>query len=129
MKPPVRGYRTERYGKNHCMKVLGIGQCSLDMLATVDPYPAADEKAELLSWDEQGGGPAATAIATLARLGVPCAFSGVVGGDREGAAIRRAFASAVAALKCMKIGGRAGIPTTDRALRLMARGSGGRLPS
>jgi sulfofructose kinase len=73
------------------MSVVGIGQCAWDMLAIVDHFPQADTKMEALAWEEQGGGPAATALATLARLGVPCRFHGVVGDDREGAAIRQSL--------------------------------------
>lgn len=73
------------------MAVVGIGQCSWDMLAVVDCFPQADTKKEVLVWDEQGGGPVATALAALSRLGVPCRFFGVVGDDREGAAIRQSL--------------------------------------
>jgi sulfofructose kinase len=73
------------------MAVVGIGQCSWDMLAVVDCFPQADTKKEVLVWDEQGGGPVATALAALSRLGVACRFFGVVGDDREGAAIRQSL--------------------------------------
>lgn len=66
------------------MRVVGIGQCSWDYLATVDSFPASDTKAEVGNWQEQGGGPLATALVTLARLGIPCNFHGVVGNDPEG---------------------------------------------
>jgi sulfofructose kinase len=71
--------------------VVGIGQCAWDMLAVVDSFPDADTKKEVLVWEEQGGGPVATALAALSRLGVPCQFYGVIGDDREGAAIRRSL--------------------------------------
>ncbi len=73
------------------MKVIGVGQCSLDYLALVDSYPEADTKKEVLSWDEQGGGPVATALVALARLGVDCAFHGVIGDDPEGKKIRQSL--------------------------------------
>jgi ribokinase len=73
------------------MRVAGIGQCSLDCLGVVGRYPAADEKAELSEWVEDGGGPAGTAIVTLARLGARCAFFGVVGDDEAGRKIRWQF--------------------------------------
>ncbi len=71
------------------MAVVGIGQCAWDMLAVVDCFPQSDTKKEVLVWEEQGGGPAATALVALSRLGVPCRFYGVTGDDREGAAIRQ----------------------------------------
>jgi len=73
------------------MAVVGIGQCAWDMLAIVDHFPQADTKNEVLIWEEQGGGPVATALAALSRLGVPCRFYGVTGDDREGAAIRKSL--------------------------------------
>ncbi len=73
------------------MAVVGIGQCAWDMLAVVDRFPQPDTKKEALVWEEQGGGPVATALAALARLGIPCRFYGVTGDDREGTAIRQSL--------------------------------------
>jgi ribokinase len=70
------------------MRVVGIGQCSWDYLAVVDTFPASNTKAEVSDWQEQGGGPVATALVTLARLGVACDFHGVVGDDPEGTKIK-----------------------------------------
>ena len=68
--------------------VVGIGQCCWDMLLDVDRYPEVDAKQEVLSRTEQGGGPVATALVTLARLGVTCRFHGIVGEDDTGGKIR-----------------------------------------
>jgi sulfofructose kinase len=68
--------------------VLGFGQCSLDYLGQVGVYPERDQKAELSSFLIQGGGPVATALVTLARLGVLTAMAGMVGGDEVGVRIR-----------------------------------------
>ncbi len=68
--------------------VIGLGQCSLDILGQVDNYPSLDEKAELNSLLVQGGGPVATALVTLSRLGVPVAIVGAVGDDNFGRQIR-----------------------------------------
>jgi len=73
------------------MSIVGIGQCAWDMLAIVDRFPQADTKKEVLVWEEQGGGPVATALVALSRLGVPSRFYGVIGDDREGAAIRQSL--------------------------------------
>lgn len=69
--------------------VLGLGQCSLDLLGQVGRYPVLDEKAELSSLLVQGGGPVATALVTLSRLGVPVAMVGAVGDDEFGPQIRK----------------------------------------
>jgi sulfofructose kinase len=76
------------------MQVLGIGQCVLDRLAVVETYPPMDQKAEVSHWQEQAGGPAATAMVTLARLGLSTTLAGVVGDDEEGKRIRHLLASA-----------------------------------
>jgi len=62
-----------------------IGHAALDLLGTSDGWPAADLKTRLRTLARQGGGPAATAAVTLARLGVPARFLGVVGDDDIGA--------------------------------------------
>lgn len=103
--------------------VAGLGQCCWDTLAVVDAYPAADSKVEAAAWEEQGGGPAATALVTLARFGVACRFAGVVGDDDAGTLIRRGLAAAgvdVAALVT-----RPG-SVSQRALIVVERGSGRR---
>ncbi len=68
--------------------MIGLGQCSWDYLAVVDGYPAVDTKKEVLRWEEHGGGPVATALVALSRLGVGCSFFGVVGDDDAGRKIR-----------------------------------------
>jgi len=70
------------------MTVVGIGQCCWDILAEVNAYPEADEKEEIRRLTEQGGGPTATALVTLTRLGIPCRFHGIVGDDGYAEKIR-----------------------------------------
>lgn len=72
--------------------VVGIGQCCWDILAYVNTYPEADEKEEILHLTEQGGGPVATALVGLQRLGIPCRFYGVVGTDVPAQRIRSSLA-------------------------------------
>jgi ribokinase len=74
------------------MAVVGIGQCSWDYLAEVDSYPPKNTKKEVLRWEEQGGGPVATALVTLSRLGIPSRFHGIVGADDAGEKIRQSLA-------------------------------------
>jgi ribokinase len=73
------------------MIVTGLGQCSLDYFSLVDSYPENDTKKEVLEWHEQGGGPVATALVALSRLGIKCRFYGVVGDDEAGEKIRRSL--------------------------------------
>jgi ribokinase len=73
------------------MLVAGIGQCSWDYLALVEAYPRADTKEEVLKWQEEGGGPVATALVALSRLGAGCRFMGLIGADEAGQKIRRSL--------------------------------------
>ncbi|AMV71894.1 carbohydrate kinase, PfkB family [Desulfuromonas sp. DDH964] len=69
--------------------VVGLGQSSLDLIGRLESYPAVDEKAELDQFLIQGGGPVATALVTLARLGVGTALVGRCGDDEHGRRMRR----------------------------------------
>lgn len=75
------------------MKVAGLGQCSLDHLLTVDSYPEQDTKIEVTEWTLSGGGPVATALVSLSRLGVECDFFGIIGDDESGCRIRESLIS------------------------------------
>jgi ribokinase len=70
-------------------KIVGLGQCSLDYIASVDEYPEEDSKPEVLEWTEQGGGPVATALVALTRLGMKTVFLGRVSDDHAGAQIKK----------------------------------------
>jgi sulfofructose kinase len=69
--------------------VVGLGQCSLDFLCTIERYPAPDTKCEFDDLLVQGGGPVATALVVLVRWGVSARFSGVVCPDRFGRMIHQ----------------------------------------
>ena len=63
-----------------------LGHATCDLLGTVDGWPGPDEKTRLpAAFERQGGGPAATAAVTLARLGTPVRLLGTVGDDDLGA--------------------------------------------
>ncbi len=71
------------------MRVAGLGQCSLDYLMVLDSYPREDTKKEVLEWAVQGGGPVATALVALSRLGVKTSFMGLVSDDDAGKLIKK----------------------------------------
>ncbi|MEJ2200478.1 MAG: PfkB family carbohydrate kinase [Desulfuromonadaceae bacterium] len=75
-------------------QVVGIGQCSFDLLGRIGRYPAVDEKVEMSQMLTQGGGPVATALVALARLGVATAFCGRIGDDGYGLRIREGLIAA-----------------------------------
>ncbi|WP_298817319.1 sugar kinase [Chloroflexus sp.] len=68
--------------------VVGIGVASWDMIGIAATPPALGRKQPLAGYVEMGGGPVATALATLARLGARTALVSAVGNDRYGEAIR-----------------------------------------
>ena len=64
--------------------VLCVGHACYDLIFTVDHHPAADEKARASAFLSCGGGTAANAAMTAARLGVSTAFAGYLGSDIYG---------------------------------------------
>jgi len=69
-------------------RVVCIGIATLDAIVAVDRLPGSDERVPAIDGRLAGGGVAATAAVTLARLGVPVAFIGRVGPDAAGRLIR-----------------------------------------
>jgi sulfofructose kinase len=61
-----------------------VGAATLDAIALVEHFPHPDERLVADGVAYAGGGPAATAAVTVARLGLPAAFVGAVGDDPEG---------------------------------------------
>ena len=54
--------------------VVGLGLSTVDHLGVVEALPSFDEVAFVSDYDQQGGGPVATALVTLARLGARVAL-------------------------------------------------------
>jgi sulfofructose kinase len=63
---------------------IGIGLAVRDVSALLARYPRPDEKLRARELHESGGGPAPTALVTLARLGRKTALSATVGDDAVG---------------------------------------------
>ena len=63
---------------------IGIGLAVRDVSALLERYPRPDEKLRARELHESGGGPAPTALVTLARLGRKTALSATVGDDAVG---------------------------------------------
>ena len=70
-----------------------VGAATLDAIALVDSFPEPDQRVIAQDIIYTGGGPAATAAVTAARLGVPAAFVGTVGDDADGQRIREGLSS------------------------------------
>jgi sulfofructose kinase len=73
--------------------VICLGLATLDAIALVERLPRTDERLPAIDGALAGGGVAATAAVTLARLGVRVAFAGRVGDDAAGGSIRNGLAS------------------------------------
>jgi sulfofructose kinase len=71
---------------------LGFGICAADYLCVVPKYPELDKKTETVEFSLQGGGPVATALVTLARLGCSTTFIGRIGNDTNGKFLLNEFA-------------------------------------
>ncbi|MEI8166196.1 MAG: PfkB family carbohydrate kinase [Chloroflexales bacterium] len=67
--------------------VVGVGIASLDLIGVAASEPQLGAKQPLAAWIEMGGGPVATALATIARMGGRVALAGAVGDDVYGARI------------------------------------------
>ncbi len=73
------------------MKVTGLGQCALDNIFTIDSFPTPDTKREIIDYETAGGGPVATALVSLARLGADCSYYGIAGDDEAAEKIRQSL--------------------------------------
>ena len=72
--------------------VVCIGLATLDSIFHVPHAPEPGGRVVASDLVLAGGGPAATAAVTLARLGIETSFVGAVGDDRVGAAVRDGLA-------------------------------------
>jgi sulfofructose kinase len=75
------------------MTVACVGLATRDTILAVPEHPPADGRVVASDLVVAGGGPAATAAVTLARLGVDVAFFGVVGDDEAGTFVRDGLAA------------------------------------
>lgn len=66
------------------IQVVGLGMSTLDILVRLAELPTWEEGTHFGAMAIDGGGPVATAIAAVARLGVPAGFVGTYGNDRLG---------------------------------------------
>lgn len=61
------------------LDVIGLGACAVDYIGLADAFPCPDTKNELRKIHVDGGGPAATALVALARLGAGVSYLGKLG--------------------------------------------------
>ncbi len=76
----------------HSFDVIGLGVSTVDVIARIEHLPTPDDVQRAINMTTQGGGPVATAMATLARLGARAAMIDALGDDWRGGLIREGFA-------------------------------------
>jgi len=81
---PEKELKPTREAAPGAFDAVGVGYSCLDFLATVPGMPEIDTKMGIKSLAVQGGGPTATALVTLARLGLRTALIAAVGDDIPG---------------------------------------------
>lgn len=82
---PDHPSKSPAYGKpQDSFDVLCVGHASYDLVFSVAHHPGADEKIFATGFLGCGGGPAANAAVTVARLGFKAAFAGYLGNDLYG---------------------------------------------
>jgi len=69
---------------NQPFDVVGVGVATLDFVGIAASEPLPGYKHQLADWLEAGGGPVATALVVLARLGLRVCMAGAVGSDMYG---------------------------------------------
>lgn len=72
--------------------VIGIGASLYDIIFGAETYPEEDTKVRVDSVTYRCGGPCATALAAMAKLGVSAAYTGAIADDGYAAAMRAEFA-------------------------------------
>lgn len=69
-------------------EVIGIGGAFFDTLVATDGYPREDTKFQCSSAKNQCGGPCATALVAMSKMGISAAYMGTLGDDLSGDFIR-----------------------------------------
>lgn len=72
-------------------KVVGIGACVMDTLITLPRFPEQDTKLRATSTKLVGGGPTATGIVAVSKLGVSAEYIGVLSDDSTGSFLKSDF--------------------------------------
>lgn len=83
--------------------VIGIGAAVFDILMTVDAYPQEDTKIRGLETKFQCGGPCATALVAIRKLGQSACYMGTVGDDMYGTFVKGELERYGVDTACVKI--------------------------
>lgn len=69
------------------LKVVGLGACGMDMVATVARFPVPDQKIRTTNLGHFGGGNCANTLTSIRRLGIACTLVAKIGDDSNGTAV------------------------------------------
>ena len=73
------------------VEVVGIGAAVFDVLMTTNGFPKEDTKMQGIETKTQGGGPCATALVAMSKLGVSSEYMGTLGDDMYGNIMKEQF--------------------------------------
>jgi sulfofructose kinase len=73
------------------LDVIGLGASTVDLITLVDHFPTKRENQQALALTVEGGGPVATAMVTISRLGGKTAMIDSLGDDWAGALVLQGF--------------------------------------
>lgn len=72
-------------------RIVGIGACVADTLISVPKYPTEDTKMRATSTKVAGGGPVATGLVAVSKLGIGAGYIGVLSDDNGGLFLKKDF--------------------------------------
>lgn len=85
------------------MDVVGVGYTAVDCYGFIPHLPDLNSKLEMTDFGVQGGGPAATAVVTMSRLGLKAAFIGKMGDDLLGELMLKGLREENVNVDCVRI--------------------------
>jgi sulfofructose kinase len=85
------------------VRVVGLGQVCVDYVGRVPAYPVEDTKMEMEGFYTSCGGPVATALVTLSRLGVSTSLLSTVSDDPFGRQITESLEKEGVDMSCLKM--------------------------
>jgi ketohexokinase len=97
-------------------RILGIGIATLDIINTVDGYPAEDAEVRAVAQQRRRGGNCTNTLAVLSQLGHDCAWGGVLADEPDSQTIRADLARHRIDLCAVRIVPRGKVPTSYVAL-------------
>jgi len=93
-------------------RILGIGIATLDIINSVDGYPAEDTEVRALTQQRRRGGNCTNSLAVLTQLGHRCAWGGVIADEADAQIIRDDLTARGIDLSAVRREARGKVPTS-----------------